>query len=81
MALLDGAHLAKFVVRVSDSTDERWTLTAAIDELVPAPMLNAAPYKRLNPRGENDFVDSALSALRYQFGGHEEKAAAKKGDA
>jgi 6-phosphogluconate dehydrogenase len=44
-------------------------------------MLNAALYKRLNPRGENDFVDSALSALRYQFGGHEEKAAAKKGDA
>jgi 6-phosphogluconate dehydrogenase (decarboxylating) len=56
----------------------RKTLKAAVDESVPAPVLRAAPYQRFNSRGEDDFADKMLSALRYQFGGHEEKAAAKK---
>ena len=59
----------------------RWTLAAAIDEAVPAPVLSAALYERFSSRGEDDFADKVLSALRYEFGGHEEKAAAKKGGA
>ena len=59
----------------------RWTIAAAIDESVPAPVLSAALYERFSSRGEADFADKVLSALRYEFGGHEEKAAAKKGGA
>ncbi len=78
IALLDSPDLAKFAGRVSDSGEGRWTIAAAIDESVPAPVLSAALYERFSSRGEADFADKMLSALRYQFGGHEEKAAAKK---
>jgi 6-phosphogluconate dehydrogenase len=77
-ALLDSPDLAKFAGRVSDSGEGRWTIKAAIDESVPAPVLSAALYERFSSRGEADFADKMLSALRYQFGGHEEKTAAKK---
>jgi 6-phosphogluconate dehydrogenase len=76
-ALLDSPDLAKFAGRVSDSGEGRWTIAAAVDESVPAPVLSAALYQRFSSRGEADFGDKLLSALRYQFGGHEEKAAAK----
>jgi len=75
MALLDSPDLSKFAGRVSDSGEGRWTIAAAIDESVPAPVLSAALYERFSSRGECDFADKLLSALRYQFGGHEEKAA------
>jgi 6-phosphogluconate dehydrogenase len=77
-ALLDNPDLAKFAGRVSDSGEGRWTIKAAIDESVPSPVLSAALYERFSSRGEADFADKMLSALRYEFGGHEEKAAAKK---
>jgi 6-phosphogluconate dehydrogenase len=77
-ALLDSPDLAKFAGRVSDSGEGRWTIAAALDEAVPAPVLSAALYERFSSRGEDDFADKVLSALRYQFGGHEEKAATKK---
>ncbi len=76
-ALIESPDLAKFAGRVSDSGEGRWTIKAAIDESVPAPVLSAALYERFSSRGENDFADKILSALRYQFGGHEEKAARK----
>jgi 6-phosphogluconate dehydrogenase len=78
-ALLKSPDLAKFAGRVSDSGEGRWTLAAAIDESVPAPVLSAALYERFSSRGEADFADKLLSALRYQFGGHEEKAAGTAG--
>ena len=78
IALLKSPDLAKFAGRVSDSGEGRWTVMAAIDESVPAPVLSAALYERFSSRGEADFADKVLSALRYEFGGHEEKAAAKK---
>jgi 6-phosphogluconate dehydrogenase len=77
-ALLDSPDLAKFAGRVSDSGEGRWTIAAAIDESVPAPVLSAALYERFSSRGEDDFADKMLSALRYQFGGHQEKAAGKE---
>jgi 6-phosphogluconate dehydrogenase len=70
--------LAKFTGRVSDSGEGRWTITAAIDESVPAPVLSAALYERFSSRGEDTFADKLLSALRFQFGGHEEKTAGQK---
>jgi len=73
--------LAKFAGRVSDSGEGRWTIAAAIDESVPAPVFSAALYERFSSRGETDFADKVLSALRYQFGGHDEKAATTKADA
>jgi 6-phosphogluconate dehydrogenase len=76
--LLDSPELAKYAGRVSDSGEGRWTIAAAIDESVPTPVLSAALYERFSSRGEDDFADKLLSALRYQFGGHEEKAAAAK---
>ena len=75
IALLEQPDLAKFSGRVSDSGEGRWTITAAIDESVPAPVLSAALYERFSSRGEDDFADKLLSAMRYQFGGHVEKAA------
>src|SRR5579859_2722837 len=81
IALLKSPDLEKFTGRVSDSGEGRWTIAAAIDESVPAPVLSAALYDRFSSRGEADFGDRVLSALRYQFGGHEEKAAAPKGGA
>jgi 6-phosphogluconate dehydrogenase len=77
-SLLDSPDLAKFAGRVSDSGEGRWTIRAAIDESVPAPVLSAALYERFSSRGDDDFADKLLSALRHQFGGHEEKAAPGK---
>jgi 6-phosphogluconate dehydrogenase len=77
-ALLDSPDLAKFAGRVSDSGEGRWTVMAAIDEAVPAPVLSAALYARFSSRGEGGFADKVLSALRYEFGGHQEKVAAEK---
>ena len=59
--------------RVSDSGEGRWTIKAAIDEGVPAPVLTAALYERFSSRGEADFADKLLSAMRFEFGGHVEK--------
>ena len=73
--------LAGFAGRVSDSGEGRWTIAAAIDEAVPAPVLSAALYERFSSRGEADFADRLLSAMRYEFGGHLEKPAAAKGGA
>jgi 6-phosphogluconate dehydrogenase len=67
--------LAQFAGRVSDSGEGRWTIKAAIDEAVPAPVLSAALYQRFSSRGEADYQDKLLSAMRYGFGGHLEKAA------
>ncbi|MBB6143782.1 6-phosphogluconate dehydrogenase [Silvibacterium bohemicum] len=77
-SLLDNPDLAKFAGRVSDSGEGRWTIKAAIDESVPAPVLSAALYERFSSRGEDDFADKLLSALRFQFGGHKEKTAPQK---
>jgi 6-phosphogluconate dehydrogenase len=77
-SLLDSPDLGKFAGRVSDSGEGRWTITAAIDESVPAPVLSAALYARFSSRGEDSFADKMLSALRFQFGGHEEKATGQK---
>jgi 6-phosphogluconate dehydrogenase len=80
-ALIESPDLAKFAGRVSDSGEGRWTIRAAIDESVPAPVLSAALYERFSSRGEDEFADKLLSALRYQFGGHMEKSASEKGSA
>ena len=72
-ALLDDPALSKFAGRVSDSGEGRWTIKAAIDEAVPVPVLTSALYERFSSRGEADFADKLLSAMRYQFGGHLEK--------
>jgi len=69
--------LSQFAGRVSDSGEGRWTIKAAIDEAVPVPVLSAALYQRFTSRGEADYQDRLLSAMRYEFGGHLEKAAAK----
>jgi len=74
-ALHDSPDLADFAGRVSDSGEGRWTSIAAIDEGVPAPVLTAALYERFSSRGLGDFGDMVLSAMRKQFGGHEEKQA------
>ncbi|HEY8370250.1 MAG TPA: 6-phosphogluconate dehydrogenase (decarboxylating), partial [Thermodesulfobacteriota bacterium] len=72
-ALLADPDLGTFDGRVSDSGEGRWAVAAAIDESVPAPVLSAALYARFSSRGEAEFANRLLSALRYQFGGHEEK--------
>jgi len=72
LALFEQPDLAKFSGRVSDSGEGRWTITAAIDESTPAPVLTAALYERFSSRGEADFANKLLSAMRYQFGGHVE---------
>jgi 6-phosphogluconate dehydrogenase len=77
-ALLEDPALAKFGGRVSDSGEGRWTITAAIDEAVPAPVLTTALYERFSSRGEADFQNKLLSAMRYEFGGHLEKAASER---
>jgi 6-phosphogluconate dehydrogenase len=76
-ALIGDPELAKFAGRVSDSGEGRWTIKAAIDEGVPAPVLTTALYERFSSRGEADFQDKILSAMRFQFGGHLEKPASK----
>jgi 6-phosphogluconate dehydrogenase len=80
-ALLDSPDLSKFTGRVSDSGEGRWTIAAALDEAVPAPVLSAALYARFSSRGQDEFGDKMLSALRYQFGGHKEKAATQEAGA
>ena len=73
IALLKDPTLANFGGRVSDSGEGRWTIKAAIDEAVPAHVLTAALYERFSSRGESEFADKLLSAMRYEFGGHVEK--------
>lgn len=72
-ALRKSPDLANFEGRVSDSGEGRWTLHAAIDESVPAPVISAALYSRFSSRGEDDYADRLLSAMRFEFGGHVEK--------
>jgi 6-phosphogluconate dehydrogenase len=74
-SLVADPNLAKFAGRVSDSGEGRWTIKAAIDEGVPVPVLTAALYERFTSRGEADYQDKLLSAMRFQFGGHLEKSA------
>jgi 6-phosphogluconate dehydrogenase len=76
-ALLKDQALTGFAGRVSDSGEGRWAIKAAVDEAVPAPVLTAALYARFGSRGEADFQNRLLSAMRYEFGGHEEKPAGK----
>ncbi|HJZ95524.1 MAG TPA: decarboxylating 6-phosphogluconate dehydrogenase [Candidatus Solibacter sp.] len=77
-ALAEDPALGKFAGRVSDSGEGRWTIKAAIDEAVPAPVLTAALYERFSSRGEADFANKLLSAMRFQFGGHVEKSGGKQ---
>jgi len=74
-ALVQDPDLSKFAGQVSDSGEGRWTIKAAIDEAVPVPVLSAALYERFSSRNRSDFQDKLLSAMRYEFGGHLEKAA------
>jgi 6-phosphogluconate dehydrogenase len=76
-ALVKDPALSEFAGRVSDSGEGRWTIKAAIDEAVPVPVLTAALYERFSSRGEADYQDRVLSAMRFQFGGHREKSAAQ----
>jgi 6-phosphogluconate dehydrogenase len=76
-ALVKDEALSEYTGRVSDSGEGRWTIKAAIDEAVPAPVLTTALYARFSSRGEADFQDKLLSAMRFQFGGHHEKPAGK----
>jgi 6-phosphogluconate dehydrogenase len=72
-ALLKDPALEGFSGRVSDSGEGRWTILAAIDEAAPAPVLSAALFERFISRGEGDFSNRILSAMRHEFGGHQEK--------
>ena len=74
-ALIRDPALSTFAGRVSDSGEGRWTIKAAIDEGVPVHVLSSALYERFSSRGEADFADKLLSAMRYEFGGHLEKQA------
>jgi 6-phosphogluconate dehydrogenase len=76
-ALLQDPSLSKFAGRVSDSGEGRWTIKAAIDEAVPVPVLTTSLYERFSSRGEAEFANKVLSAMRYGFGGHLEKPAGK----
>jgi 6-phosphogluconate dehydrogenase len=71
-ALATDAGLGSYSGNVSDSGEGRWTLKAAIDTAVPVPVLSAALYSRFESRGQADFANRLLSAMRYQFGGHRE---------
>jgi 6-phosphogluconate dehydrogenase len=73
IALLEKPDLGGFSGHVADSGEGRWTITAAIDEGAPAPVLSAALNQRFASRGEDDFARRVLSALRFQFGGHAER--------
>jgi 6-phosphogluconate dehydrogenase len=75
-SLLNDPGLKNYAGRVSDSGEGRWTIAAAIDESVPVPVLSAALYERFSSRGDAGFANRVLSAMRKQFGGHDEK---KKG--
>ena len=72
-ALFENPDLSRFSGRVSDSGEGRWTITAAIEESAPAPVLTAALYQRFTSRGEDEFAERLLSAMRFQFGGHVER--------
>ena len=72
-ALIGDPTLSKFAGRVSDSGEGRWTIKASIDEAIPTPVLTTALYERFSSRGEADFADKLLSAMRFEFGGHLEK--------
>jgi 6-phosphogluconate dehydrogenase len=74
-ALFADPELSRFGGHVSDSGEGRWTIQAAVDEGVPAPVLTASLYQRFASRGEGEFADKLLSAMRFEFGGHEEKHA------
>jgi 6-phosphogluconate dehydrogenase len=74
-AFAQSPNLDDYEGRVSDSGEGRWTVTAAIDEGVPASVITAALYERFESRGLGDFTDKVLSAMRYEFGGHREKKA------
>ena len=76
-ALIQDPALSNFTGRVSDSGEGRWTIKAAIDEAVPTPVLTAALYQRFSSRGEADYADKLLSAMRFGFGGHLERPAEK----
>ncbi|HMH51488.1 MAG TPA: decarboxylating 6-phosphogluconate dehydrogenase [Candidatus Acidoferrum sp.] len=73
-ALAGSPDLANFAGRVADSGEGRWTIMAAVDESVPAPVLSSALYSRFDSRGESEFANKVLSAMRYAFGGHVEKS-------
>jgi 6-phosphogluconate dehydrogenase len=73
-ALCNDAELTDFAGRVSDSGEGRWTVAAAVDEGVPAPVISAALFARFQSRGNASYADRLLSAMRKQFGGHSEKA-------
>ena len=75
MALLEQPDLSGFSGRVSDSGEGRWTVSAAIDEGAPAPVLSASLYQRFTSRGEDDYAAKVLSAMRFKFGGHVERPA------
>jgi 6-phosphogluconate dehydrogenase len=77
-ALVEDSELAEFAGRVSDSGEGRWTIKAAIDEAVPVPVLTTALYQRFTSRGEADFQDKLLSAMRFRFGGHMEKSSGRR---
>ena len=72
-ALNEDPQLTRFAGRVSDSGEGRWTVLAAVDESVPAPVISAALFSRFSSRGEDEFAHKLLSAMRYEFGGHHEK--------
>ena len=76
-ALLEDPDLTSYAGRVSDSGEGRWTIAAAIDEGVPVSVISAALFERFASRGNADYADQVLSAMRKQFGGHDEK---KKGE-
>jgi 6-phosphogluconate dehydrogenase len=78
ISLLEQPSLEKFSGRVSDSGEGRWTVLAAIESTTPAPVLTTSLFQRFVSRGEDDFADRLLSAMRFQFGGHIEKAASAK---
>ena len=79
-ALVEDPALARFAGSVSDSGEGRWTIKAAIDEAVPAPVLTAALYERFASRGEADFQNKLMSAMRYEFGGHLEEPGRQSGN-
>jgi len=76
-ALLEDPQMSRFSGRVSDSGEGSWTIKAAIDEALPVPVLSSALYQRFSSRGEADFADKLLSAMRYEFGEHLEKYAGR----
>ena len=73
LSFAEHPELEGFSGRVSDSGEGRWTINAAVDEGVPVPVLSAALFQRFSSRGEADFANKILSAMRFQFGGHVER--------